>query len=219
MRVPRAFAFIDLCGFASLTAVHGDEPAVALLAHFRATTREVCSRRGVRIAKWLGDGAMLVGVEVAPVIASALEIEHRLAMTRSPLAIRAGLSSGDVILFEGDDYIGHSVNVAARICDLAGAHEVLATTEVVPHAPPWVSRQPAGERLVRGLAHPLTLVELSIREDSEERLTDPVCRMEMPVEAAVVTRKVRSGEVVGFCSESCAEVWEGRHHEGAAWPG
>lgn len=210
VRVARTFAFIDLCGFTSLTSAHGDEPAVALLAEFRASVRDVCSRRGVRIAKWLGDGAMLVCVEVAPAVAAAVEIENRMARRRSPLAIRAGLSCGDVILFEGDDYIGHAVNLAARICDLAEAHEILATQEVVAHAPPWVARAPAGIRFVRGLAHPVTLVELGLRPDRDDHATDPVCRMEIPRAAAATTRAGPDGETVFFCSHSCAETWDGR---------
>lgn len=215
MRVSRAFAFLDLSGFTSLTAVHGDELAVSLLTAFRAVVREVCSRRGVRIAKWLGDGAMLVGVEVPPVISTALEIESRLDTTASPLAIRAGISCGDVILFEGDDYVGHAVNLAARICDVAGPHEVLATPDVVVHAPPWVSPRDAGERAVRGLVHPVPLVELSVCATRTARVIDPVCHMELPAEGVVVSLRGPKGEKVGFCSESCADTWAGRWRDEA----
>ena len=36
---------------------------------------------------------------------------------------------------EGDDYIGHCVNVAARLCDLASAGEALAAPAVMGHLP------------------------------------------------------------------------------------
>ncbi len=87
----------------------------------------------MRIAKWLGDGAMLVSVETTPVIAAALELLQRSAA--NPVAVRCGITTGRVILLEGDDYIGHSVNVAARLCDVAGANEVLAIPDLVPHFP------------------------------------------------------------------------------------
>ena len=73
MRVRRTFAFLDLSGFTALTESEGDEHAVAVLAVFRAALRDICSRRAVRIAKWLGDGAMLVSVETMPLVAAALE--------------------------------------------------------------------------------------------------------------------------------------------------
>ena len=61
MRVPRTFVFVDLSGFTNYTAAFGDDAAGRILSTFRAIVREVASERGVRIAKWLGDGCMVVG--------------------------------------------------------------------------------------------------------------------------------------------------------------
>src|SRR5262252_3412858 len=60
MRVRRYFAFVDLCGFTRFTEVHGDVESVAVLTGFRALVRDIASEHGVRVAKWLGDGAMFV---------------------------------------------------------------------------------------------------------------------------------------------------------------
>ena len=59
MRVERCFAFVDLSGFTAFTEHYGDEQTVVVLASFRTRVREVAARRGVRVTKWLGDGAML----------------------------------------------------------------------------------------------------------------------------------------------------------------
>ena len=72
--VERAFAFMDLCGFTKFIATNGEHAAIEALSSFRSLTRELATRRGVRVAKWLGDGAMLVGVEVGPTIAAAAEL-------------------------------------------------------------------------------------------------------------------------------------------------
>src|SRR3954466_16051025 len=208
MRVRRSFGFVDLCGFTHLTDTEGDEEAVRLLAEFRIAVREVCSRRAVRIAKWLGDGAMLVCVEVAPLVGTVVELQHR--VTGSPLVVRAGLPTGDVILFEGDDYIGTAVNLAARLCELAGPDEVLATEEVAIHAPPWVTVSRRGEVEIRGLTKGVHLVEFGHRPDGDGLEVDPVCGMALPSAAVVTTRRDPAGGVVPFCSESCAETWEGR---------
>ena len=63
MRVPRTFTFVDLSGFTNYTAAFGDDAAGRILSAFRSLVREIASERGVRIAKWLGDGCMLVSVE------------------------------------------------------------------------------------------------------------------------------------------------------------
>ena len=77
-RVRRTFAFVDLSGFTSLTEREGDEEAVRVLTVFRNAVRSVAGFNGVRVAKWLGDGAMLVSTETRPMVEAILEIEHRL---------------------------------------------------------------------------------------------------------------------------------------------
>jgi class 3 adenylate cyclase/YHS domain-containing protein len=206
VRVRRTFAFVDLCGFTALTSEQGDETAVASLTGFRLAVRETCSRRGVRIAKWLGDGAMLVCVETEPIIGAVIELEHRL--TGGRLALRTGLTIGDVIIFEGDDYIGHAVNLAARLCELAKGHEVLAAPELEAYAPPWVHVEHCGEREIRSLGA-VELIELSLCAGADP-VVDPVCRLPLPPEGVTVTRATASGGIVAFCSESCAETWDGR---------
>ena len=62
-RFERTFAFVDLSGFTTFTDRWGDKAAVEVLNDFRFLVRTVASRKGIRIAKWLGDGAMLVAVE------------------------------------------------------------------------------------------------------------------------------------------------------------
>ena len=105
MRVPRTFVFVDLSGFTNYTAAFGDNAAGRILSTFRAIVREVASDRGVRIAKWLGDGFMAVGVEQIDAITFTLELERRAADVCAPLTLRAGVASGHALLFEGDDYL------------------------------------------------------------------------------------------------------------------
>jgi class 3 adenylate cyclase len=77
-RVRRTFGFLDLCGFTAYSNTRGDESAVAQLAAFRAIVRSVGSATGVRIAKWLGDGAMLVGLEPPALVSAVLEVSRRM---------------------------------------------------------------------------------------------------------------------------------------------
>lgn len=160
-RVERTFGFIDISGFTAYTDNQGDAAAVAALYDFRLVVRDVASFHGVRIDKWLGDGAMLVGVETAPLVHAVLDIELRLAEHQFPLPLRAGLSSGAVILFEAEDYIGTVVNLASRLCADALPGQTLATAVVAEYAPPWAMRRPMGEVVVRGLAEPVPLVSVT----------------------------------------------------------
>ena len=161
MRVPRTFAFVDLSGFTNYTAAFGDDAAGRLLGAFRTITREVASERGVRIAKWLGDGCMIVAVEQSACIAFALELEHRSAEVCAPLALRVGIATGHALLFEGDDYIGSAVNMASRLCDAAGRFEVLLPTMQIERLPEGVVTAVHGDLELRGFPGPISVVELS----------------------------------------------------------
>jgi class 3 adenylate cyclase len=157
-RVERSFAFIDLSGFTRFTDVEGDGAAVDVLTHFRSRVREIAARRGVRIAKWLGDGAMLVAVDAEPLTEAIVDMEH--AFDSAPLALRAGLSSGPVILFEGDDYIGAAVNLAARLCAKADPGEVIAPASMISSLMVNTEVTPIGAHEIQGFAEPVELVRL-----------------------------------------------------------
>ena len=159
-RVERTFAFIDLSGFTRYTDTMGDGEAVKVLVRFRAAVREIAARHGVRIAKWLGDGAMLVGVEPEPLTEAIVDVEHLVHGNGFPLALRGGLASGPVILFEGDDYIGTAVNLAARLCDLANPGEVLAPSAMISSLMVNTTADPIGAHEVPGFAEPMELVRL-----------------------------------------------------------
>lgn len=160
MRVPRTFVFVDLTGFTNYTAEHGDDAAGAILSAFRTVTRTVSSQRGVRVAKWLGDGAMIVALDHLDGVATALDLEHRTAVECAPLALRAGIATGRALLFEGDDYIGSAVNLASRLCDAAGAHEVLMPAESAGELPIGVTTIPSGELELRGFNEPIAVVRV-----------------------------------------------------------
>ena len=161
MRVPRTFVFADLSGFTNFTAAHGDDAAAHLLSSFRAVVREVASDRGVRVAKWLGDGCMIVAVDHADGVAAALDLDERARKVCAPLALRVGVASGYSLLFEGDDYIGLAVNLAARLCDAAGPYEVLMPSEDVDDLPEGVVASPHADVTLRGFPHPIAVVALS----------------------------------------------------------
>ena len=159
MRVPRAFAFVDLSGFTRFTDLYGDDEAVALLAKFRTELRSTASDFGVRIAKWLGDGAMLVSVDTVTLVEATVTLADHFA-DAGLLPLRAGLAAGNVILFEGDDYTGGAINLAARLCDLAQPLEVLATLDVGAQVPEGIAAVGAGTHDIPGLAVPVEVVRL-----------------------------------------------------------
>jgi class 3 adenylate cyclase len=159
VRVVRCFAFLDLCGFTEFTETHGDADAVAALAQLRATLRAEAERCGVRVTKWLGDGAMLSGVEASLVVRCCANVLEQAAET-CPLPLRGGLAEGPVIMFEGDDYIGAAVNLAARLCQVAAPGQILLADGLAGRAADMRTKS-LGTVDLPGLGDPVPAWELS----------------------------------------------------------
>jgi adenylate cyclase len=158
--VTRTFAFVDITGFTEFCDKHGDHAAIALLTRFRGLVRDIAARRGVRVAKWLGDGAMLVGVEEGPLVATVAELVLR--SQTDGIDTHAGLASGTVLLFEGDDYVGRPANLAARLCDAAQPGEILAHS-LQRELPLWVETKDAIAVSVAGVGQVTGVRSVAVR--------------------------------------------------------
>jgi adenylate cyclase len=213
MRVHRSFAFVDVSGFTALTEREGDEHAVEILTAFRALLRDICARRGVRIAKWLGDGVMLVCVETRPLLATILELQHVVCEASGliqTVSIRSGITSGDVILMEGDDYIGHCVNLAARLCDLAEGGEALADPSVIEELPRWGTAHAHEDISLRGIERRVSPSSIGMAAVGPYHLLDPICGLPMSPATAEETERDGRGGLTLFCSLSCLDTWRNR---------
>ena len=103
---------------------------------------------------------------------SALELQAEGAGL--PLGIGVGLDAGEAIPV-GEGYRGGALNLAARLCSLAGPGEVLATETVLQLARA-VDGVKYGERRVervKGFAQPVTAVEILPADRRTKRWTVP----------------------------------------------
>lgn len=203
----QTFLFADLAGYTALTDAHGDELAADTAAAFRATAHELLTGTDGEEVKALGDGLMLR----LPNAGSAVRLGSRLVSDTAghrALGVRVGMHTGPAIRREGD-WFGSTVNIAARIAELAGAGEVLlsdatrAAAEVDLHG---VVLDFRGSERLRHLAQPVELY--SVRLDQDARLAiDPVCHMAVDPARAAAVRK-HAGAERYFCSDACAQAFE-----------
>jgi class 3 adenylate cyclase len=171
VRVERWFAFVDLSGFTSFGDEFGDDESVRVLTLFRSAVRKVATDFGVRIAKWLGDGCMLVSVEPGQLVAAVCTLEELTRELDLPLEMHAGMAGGAVILLEGDDYTGRCVNLAARLSTVAQRGEILSTPELAKYAPEGTPLVPAGMITVAGLHDPVAIVRVGAAAERARDLT------------------------------------------------
>jgi adenylate cyclase len=128
-----AVAFTDICGFTEFTAVRGDEDALRLLSAQENVVR-ACLPDGARVVKEIGDGLLLWFPEPLAAIMTAFEFQAGFraqeALSELPLWVRIGMHWGSQTR-RGTDLIGHDVNIAARVVDVAGPSEIVITEAMV----------------------------------------------------------------------------------------
>jgi adenylate cyclase len=160
--VTGAVAFTDIVGFTAFTAEQGDEQAVAVLS---AQDRIVHDHLppGARLVKQLGDGLLLWFPTAVGALTTCVALQHAFrhqgAGGMPSLWVRMGIHWGDQSAWE-DDLVGHVVNVAARIVDLAAPQEILVSEALLrasDGAAEGVRLEPVGPALMKGVPDPVWL--------------------------------------------------------------
>ena len=154
--------FTDLVGFTEYTALRGDHEALTVLSLQERLVRESLPPKA-RIVKELGDGLLLWFEDACAALDTCLRLQQRFeehSNDDNPLPwVRVGMHSGRPAS-RGDDLIGHDVNVAARVVDVAAAGEVLlseATRAAVADGLPHVTFDELGPVVMKGLPAPVRL--------------------------------------------------------------
>ena len=146
-----SIVFTDLVGFTEFNGAVGDAAALALLdaqTHLVDEVIGACS--DARLVKEIGDGLMLWFGSPADAVRCSLALLAAVDRARHddtfPLAVRMGGHHGQAMV-RGDDLVGQTVNIAARISDLAGPGELLVSDELIEACPELgAAAQAAGRR-------------------------------------------------------------------------
>lgn len=161
--------FADLSGFTKLSNQLDAEELHALLQRFFAEVDQVVRNFGGSIDKHIGDAVMAVfGAPAAHSddpersLRCALEIHARLATFEPPQLSHIGIASGQVLASQTGSHAfteytvtGASVNLAARLQDLAEGGQTLISDEVKRATGNLFQAEAAGELSVKGIDEPV----------------------------------------------------------------
>jgi len=196
--------FVDLAGFSPLTQSMGDVAAAGVVERFSDLVRAAANRHNGKVVKQIGDEFMLAFTAPADGVRFGLTVnDSASAESRFP-ALRIGAHHGPLLYREGD-YIGTTVNVAARVTALASPHEFLITDALRRELPLTSEAEltSVGPQMLKGISGDVEL-HLVHHVPKLGRVADPVCYMLLDVDLAGVTLQW-GGRVVVFCSTNCAD--------------
>lgn len=200
--------FVDLASFTPLTATMGDYAAAEVLRRFGLIVRSQAAQHAGRVLKQIGDEFMLMFAEPADAIAFGLAMDRFVDAEPQFPALHIGAHTGTVLYREGD-YIGGTINLAARVASAGAAGQFLVTEDLRDAAGPhpevdFVALPP---RRLKGIAEPICLIEVrSHISDRSKRETDPVCGMLLHP-GDVAAQLTWAGETFMFCSDTCGRAF------------
>jgi len=144
---PVAVGFVDIVGFTKLGEDFGPDDVGAVVRRFERAVAEGVEPP-VRLVKTIGDAAMLVAPEPAPVVEAVLCLVER-SQEEAPL-LRGGVALGEGLQRAGDWY-GRPVNLASRITAFARRGSVLTSKAVREAVGDGYSWSAAGSRRFKGV--------------------------------------------------------------------
>ena len=177
MNQSQTIVFIDLVGSTSAFETLGNEQVAGAMAKLTRWISRTCESCGGEIIKLLGDGVLAAFDSPAAAIRASIAVQNKHAshLNRWPqpmrMGLRVGMAAGEVVRLSDDAY-GEVVNLAARLCEMAGGGCILAASEVIE----GISRQqrpprcrPLGSLSIRGLKQPHAVFQI---EWDDEASTD-----------------------------------------------
>jgi adenylate cyclase len=145
-------AFADMAGFTALSDRLAIDDLGRIAARFEDLVTAV-AEPPVRLVKVLGDGAMFAGDDAGAVVAAQLELVAAAVDEELP-PVHAGVAHGPALHSAGD-WLGRTVNLAARLCTVAPPWTVLATREVRAASGARLGWEDAGVYELRGIGEPV----------------------------------------------------------------
>jgi class 3 adenylate cyclase len=159
----RGFLFADLRGYTAYVERAGDEAAASLLERYRSLVRGVVADHAGAEIRTEGDSFYVVFPSPSAAVRAGLELVERARADATdhpdaPISVGVGIHAGESAE-TAEGYVGSAVNLAARICSVAKAGEVLVsgTVRSLARTSLPVAFTPRGKPALKGLAEPVEL--------------------------------------------------------------
>jgi class 3 adenylate cyclase len=182
LRKPVTALFTDIRGFTSFSEKHSPEEVIEMLNLYLDVQTQIIQNHDGVVDKFLGDGIMSVFTgedQTQHAIEAAIHIQRELAKMNQRrrswkdivLEVGIGIAAGEVVLgsigsHDRMDYtaIGDTVNLASRLCGIAGASEIVVTEEVVGLLGDKFRARSEGKLAIKGKQHQVPVYKIPYQQ-------------------------------------------------------
>ncbi len=150
---------------------------------------------------------MLAFTDATDAVRCGLDIDTAVDGEENFPAVSIGAHHGTLLCREGD-YIGTTVNIAARVTAIANRQFLISDAlRRVLQTDARLEISPAGRHALKRISGEVQLYEVLGTAQSPARVVDPVCHMALDPDNAPVTVRWHDCDV-HFCSTECAQRFE-----------
>ena len=198
----RGFLFADLRGYTAFVERRGAAAAADLVARYRRVVRATVARHDGAEIRTEGDSFYVVFPSISAAVECGVAITRDVSAElgesgQQDVGVGVGIHAGETL--ETDEgYIGSAVNVAARLCALAGRGEVLVsdTVRVLTQNVLTLPFTPRGRRHLKGVAEPVTIYAVGTASASRARIRlRPASRSAIPAIAVITVLAVAAAAI------------------------
>lgn len=197
----RTFMIADVRGYTSYTQTYGDQAAGRLAGTFAEITREVVESNDGELLELRGDEGLSVFDSARDALRAATALQERFVTEAvkdadMPLLVGIGIDVGEAVPVEGG-YRGGALNLAARLCSMAGPGEILASTITTHLAGPLdgIEYEDRGETRLKGMKDSVPVMRVAPKDDPISRLAAAKASSAMRVVVADDSLLLREGVV------------------------
>jgi adenylate cyclase len=210
-----AVVFADITGSTGLFERLGDSAAHALIARVLQGLEELTTQFGGRTIKKIGDEILSRFPDAAGAVAYAIAGQRQVNATLaagSPVRMTYGVNFGPVVEDATGDLFGDTVNIAARLRELASPGQIITTTDTLAAMPAIipVEKRSLGAHVLEGKNREVEVVEVHWEEELGNLTRAPSGPMPTFKRSSLVLRLAYDGKSIEMRPQDSDQITIGR---------
>jgi len=200
-----AILMADLTGYTAMTDVHGGASAAKMVSKYMEIV-DSAVHGSTTVMQRIGDQVVMIADHCSDLLETAKKLNILTQEEHHFLSIHAGLHFGN-ILIENGNLFGSTINIAARIMNLANRGQILCSSSFIDRLPADSQHlfQSIGIHKLKNVMANIELFQLQSSPAGDVHI-DPVCHMHI-----ASSKQSPSANYLGvsyhFCSENCKSMF------------
>ncbi len=195
----------DLTGYTAMTDAHGGASAARIVNKYMQLVSNALHGSS-RVVQRIGDQVVLIADNADDMVITAQILNSLTLEEHHFLSIHAGLHYGPIFI-ENENLFGSTINVAARIMNLASRGQVLCSSQFKTMLTDPTKFKSVGSYCLKNLMMEFELHELLQEQQSYSFNIDPVCHMHIDVSKSEFTFML-NGMTYHFCGSHCRSLFK-----------